>query len=83
MPRRAVAAGHGSQLHDRQELQSLLRCLNLTGAPWRTCPAPPGDAGSAAPSAFGQPGQGDEYRRRQSQQQGRAGDLALEETGPD
>jgi hypothetical protein len=28
----------------------------------------PGDAGSAALSAFGQPGQGGEYRRRQSQQ---------------
>src|ERR1035441_2845819 len=35
---------------------------------------------SAPPSTFGQPGQCGEYRSRQSQQQRRAGDRALEET---
>ena len=38
---------------------------------------------SAAPSAIGQPGQAEEYRCRESQQQGRAADRALQETGPD
>ena len=36
-----------------------------------------------APSAFGQPGQGGEYRRGKSEQQGRAGNRALQESGPD